>query len=297
MTAVAAAELRRLDRAAVQPLLPQLSAWLLPDAIYGVQHTWPQLYRSDGDGRFYGLFRDGALVSHCAWRAATVRTAAGPLRVGLLGSVATEPLERGHGHASRLLSAAIADARADGLDAILLWAERVDLYARVGFVAGTTERCAVIDALDAALPPGTAVRLATVADHARLTALHAAKPAGVERSPRVMSLLLTTPGMWTCVLERDGAVTAYACIGKGADLQNWWHELGGSDADVATLLPAAMQMLERSQSIALLPPYRQDLLRLLTPRCAETAELAGPMQLSLAGSPLPPLWIDGLDSV
>ena len=85
MTVDTAVELRRLDRAAVQPFLPQLSAWLLPGAFYGVQHTWPQLYRSDGDGRFLALFAGERLVSHCAYRLVALRTDAGVRRVSKPG--------------------------------------------------------------------------------------------------------------------------------------------------------------------------------------------------------------------
>ncbi len=300
MTSTAALELRRLDRTEVRPLLPQLSEWLVPGALYGVEHTWPQLYRGDGDGRFVGLFHDGRLTSHCAWRFASARTAHGVLPIALLGSVVTDPHERGRGHASRLLSHAVDDCRSHGMAAILLWAERPELYRRAGFIAGTTEQCLVIAQDHVAATTsiaGEQVRLATVADHARLLELHSRKPIGIDRAPRVMSCLLTTPGMWTCVLERDGNVLAYACVGKGADLQNWWHEFGGADADVATLLPRAMALVEQPQSIVLLPPYRARLAQWLLPQTIETATVAGPMIRAIDDAPLPPFWIDGLDSV
>ena len=293
MTATAGAELRRLSRAEVQPHLAQLGEWLLPGALYGVHHTWPQLYRSDGDGRFAALFAGDRLLSHVAWRCACAHTAQGPLRVALLGSVATDPRERGRGHASRLLAHAVLDCRAAGCAAVLLWAERGGIYTRAGFVPGATEQCAVITADGAG---DDAVRLATVADHDRLHALHERKPLRIARSPRAMSGLLTTPGMWTCVLERDGAIAAYACTGKGADLQNWWHECGGDDADVAALLPAAMRLVGQQHAIALLPPYR-DLASLLQRRIFETATVAGPMVCALGDGELPVLWVDGLDSV
>src|SRR5262249_45089970 len=153
----------------------------------------------------------------------------------------------------RLLQAALADARADGAAAALLWAERPELYARAGFGSAEPEDCLLLQ--PAAVAP-TAVRAATIADHAAMHALHAQKPLGAARDLRTMSLLLTTPGMWTFVLERQGRPAAYACCGKGADLQNWWHELGGSDADLAELLPAAMRQLQQSAAFLLLPPYR-----------------------------------------
>jgi hypothetical protein len=111
-----------------------------------------------------------------------------------------------------------------------------------------------------------------------------------------MSGLLTTPGLSTLVLERDGAVVAYACTGKGADLHGFWHELGGSDQDLAELVPAAMHELGEIEMQLLLPPYRHTLPTLLGAMVADEVQVPGPMVRSL-GEPLPDCWIDGLDSV
>lgn len=293
MTATTAA-VQQLDRATIQRWLPELDAWLLGGAFYGVQHTWPQLYRSDGDGRFFVLVDGGRLLSHCACRLVTLHTATGALRACLLGSVATDPARRGEGHASAVLAAALA-ATGPRCDVTLLWAERPTLYARHGFVSGGEELALVL----ARRPHGrlvTGVRPAEPRDHAALHALHEQKPWRVERSPNAMSGLLTTPGMTTLVLEEAGAITAYACCGKGADLQGWWHELGGSDAALARLLPAALHLAAQTEAFLLLPPYRPELRERLAADTTATIAVPGPMQRTAGGRPLP-LWIDGLDSV
>jgi hypothetical protein len=101
--------------------------------------------------------------------------------------------------------------------------------------------------------------------------------------------------MQTVVLERDGRIAAYACCGKGADLQGHWHELGGSDHDLATLLPAALHTTEQLESAVLLPPYRDGLAALLAPSVVADVEVQGPMVR--AAGVVPRLFIDGLDSV
>lgn len=282
-----------LDRAGIQPWLPQLGEWLLPGHFYGVQHTWPQLYRSDGDGRFYGVFAEDRLVSHCACRFVTVLGAGGPFRAALLGSVATAPTHRGQGLAGAVLAAALADCDANAAH-VLLWAERPELYARHGFAAGAEEACLVLARRPH--PDLAGVRLAEVRDHAALHALHEQKPLRVERSPRIMSGLLTTPGLQTVVRERHGAVVAYACCGKGADLQGHWHELGGPDEELATLLPAAMHVLGQVEAVLLLPPYRPGLAAQFGRSVVAEGRLPGPMVRSVGSAP-PACWIDGLDSV
>lgn len=283
-----------VTRAAMQPWLPQLDAWLLPGAFYGVQHTWPQLYRSDGGGRFFVVTDGDRLLSHCAVRTVTLRTTDGSHAVNLLGSVATDPDLRGQGLASAALAAAL-QATASAAPHTLLWAERPELYARAGFTAGRDEQVLML-ARRPRLPTNGTVRAATIADHDALQRLHAQKPVHVERTPAAMSGLLTTPGLTTLVLERDGAVVAYACTGKGADLHGHWHELGGSDDDVAELLPAAMHAIEAIEAAVLVPPYRRHLGTLLGRAVTGEATIPGPMVRSL-GAPLTQLWIDGLDSV
>jgi predicted N-acetyltransferase YhbS len=294
-TGVDTLSLRRLDRAGIQPYLPQLTDWLLPGTIFGIQHTWPQLYRGDGRGCFHALFDGPRLVSHLAVRRVTLQGSAGPFRAALIGSVATAPGERGRGLAGRLLAEAMADCRRDGLDAAMLWAERPDLYQRAGFAAGRREHCAVI-AAEAAVCEAP-VRLATVADHAAIHALHEQKPMRVQRSPHESSGLLTTPGMWATVLEQDGAVVAYACCGKGADLQGWWHELGGPDQAVARLLPSAMALIQQAEGLLILPPYRTSLADLLAHRIRDHVQVEGPMVAAFTAAGSQPFFVDGLDSI
>ncbi|MGE3173669.1 MAG: GNAT family N-acetyltransferase [Planctomycetota bacterium] len=297
--------LRRVAPAELAPLLDRLSEWLLPGAGYGVHHTWPQLYRSDGDGRFFGRFDGDRLRSWCAFRFADAITADGPRRVALLGSVATEPEVRGRGLAQQVLQAALDDCRAEGAAAVLLWAERPELYARTGFAPGASELCLALRG-DVGAPAGPdavveteagRARFAAIQDHPRLSALHRQKPVRIDRTDQEMSARLTTPGLWTCVLERDGAVVAYACTGKGADLQGWWHELGGSDRDVTALLPAAARLTGLRDSLVLVPPYRGALPALLGDRVLDRATVQGPMVRVLGDAPLPALFVDGLDSV
>jgi hypothetical protein len=102
--------------------------------------------------------------------------------------------------------------------------------------------------------------------------------------------------MTTLVREQDGVVVAYACSGKGADLQDHWHEFGGSDENVAALVQAAMHACGQIEAILLLPPYRVQLSEALGRSIVGEFSVSGPMAYS-PGRALPACWIDGLDSV
>ncbi|MCA8952368.1 MAG: GNAT family N-acetyltransferase [Planctomycetes bacterium] len=286
---------RCLDRTGIQPWLPLLDEWLLPGNAYSVHHTWPLLYRSDGWGSFFAILADDRLVSHCATRDVTIRGEHGAFDATLLGSVATDPELRGRGLAGRVLAAALADCDARGRP-VLLWAERPELYARHGFVPGRPERCALLARRPLTAAAGE-VRLAEVRDHGAIHALHEQKPWCVVRTAAETSGLLTTPGLRAMVSERDGAVVAYACCGKGADLQDHWHEVGGADADVAALLQAAMHHCGQIEAVLLVPPYRPGLCDALGRSVVDEFCVEGPMTRSASGGALPACWIDGLDSV
>lgn len=293
MTTAIPIHVQQIERGALRSWLGQLDAWLLPGCSYGVLHTWPQLYRSDGDGVSFGAFVGQELVSHCALRFAALRVPGAVRRVALLGSVATAPEWRGRGLASELLQSALAAAQ-EHAEHVLLWAGRPELYARHGFQAGRPELALLVARRPR--PDLAGARLASVADHAALHRLHEAKPMGVTRSPAAMSALLTTPGMTTLVREREGALVAYACCGKGADLAGHWHEFGGSDIEVASLLTAALHLAEQREAMVLVPPYRPALRDLLGPAVVEACTVDGPMVRSF-GAPLGECWVDGLDSV
>jgi len=287
------AAIQSYERRELQPWLPLLDDWLLPDAFHGVQHTWPMLYRSDGDGRFHACVQAGQLTSFCAHRFATLVTAAGPRRVALLGSVVTRPEQRSHGYASKVLAAALTACDRDA-DHVLLWAENPRLYANQGFRPGPEEPCLLLARRPR--PDLTGVRPARLDDLPALHALHEAKPQRIQRTPAAMATLLSTPGLLTLVLEDRGAIQAYACCGKGADLQGFWHEVGGTDEPIAHLLAAALHLADQTQAMFLLPPYRPNLDPLLGHSVLERLQVAGPMVRSTA-EPLPPGFVDGLDSV
>lgn len=291
----AAPELRLREIAAeeLRPWLPSLTDWLLPGSFYNVEHTWPQLYRSDGDGRFLAVFFGGRLVSHLAFRVATMIGERSPLRASLVGSVVTDPEFRGRRLATQLLRTAREIAENQRVDTMLLWAERPELYRDLGYADTGHQWQAVIHRG----PSADGIRPATHEDREALRQLHEQKPIRTSRTGPVMERLLSVPGMWTTVLERDGQIRAYACCGKGADLQGWWHEVGGEDADVAALLQGSLHLLDQPVAMLMLPDYRTAVLDLLGVAEADRERVSMAMALPLTDAGKQELFVDGLDSV
>lgn len=316
---------QRPQRLELQSWLPQLREWLLPGSCYGLEHTWPAVFRSDGRAEFYALKAGEQLVGFLARRDVDlVGTCSEPgsrmVRTALIGSVATHPDHRGQGIARWLLDQACNEARGAGCAASLLWAERPGLYSRAGYSdagamdvvaldignavegdapqSGSPSSCGpTVEVFDVAGRSLGVVREATVMDRRRLLPLHEAKPWRVKRTASEMDLHLSTPGSRTFVLDAGGQLLAYGSIGKGADLQGWWHELGGPDEFVAPLLPAAMTLAGQRQGLLQLPPYRLALPELLGPMVLERCAVPVAMRRLFSSAGAIELFVDGFDSV
>lgn len=271
-----------------------LTAWQVTDNEYTLEQTFPQVYRPDGTATRFGCFEAGGLVSHTAVQTVCLASPSGDTRAGLIGAVATAPAARGRGLASRLLSEVIAWSRRRGLDSLLLWSQPRSLYDRLGFLPAGLQEEVLIRTRTGAHPP--AGRPAAARDIVAIHHLHEKKPYRVRRRLQDTALLLSVAGMSTNVLERNGEVVAYVCCGKGADFPNWWHEMGGTDRDVADLFHGSMALGPNCTTL-LLPPYRAGLKRLLGGSILRARTTYCALRLVLTAAGEREFFIDGLDSI
>ena len=272
-----------------------LSRWTNTTGSYTLRQTFPQVYRANGNADLFGLFDNCRLLSHAAVHRVRLIGPQGDIRAGLIGAVATDPEARGQGLASHLLSEILTWCRAQKLDSAMLWAERWSFYERLGFQQAGRQEEMLLRAQPGSVDPG--IRPASAGDIVTILDLHDIKKTRVERDLHDMALLLSVPGMRTMVLDRDSEIVAYACYGKGADFSGWWHEMGGTDRDVATLLCGAMELLSQDRAMVLLPPYRTELMNLLGTRVVSTREGSGALRLELTAAGQRDFFIDGLDSI
>ena len=272
-----------------------LSEWMKTSSDYTLQQTFPQVYRPDGEANLFGLFDDGRILSHAAVEKVHLIGPQGAFRAGLIGAVATDPEVRGRGLASRLLADVISWCRSQSLDAAILWSGQRSFYERLGFRPAGRQEEALIRTQPGSPAPG--IRPAGLGDIVSILELHDAKPYRVERDLHNMALLLSVPGMWTMVLERNADIVAYACYGKGADFSNWWHEMGGTDHDVGTLLCGAMKSMGHEQAMVLLPPYRTRLKGFLGSSLISARECYCALRLDLTPAGRRNFFVDGLDSI
>lgn len=275
---------------------PRVSEWLLGEPGHSLLTTYPQLFARDAGVTSFGIRDDsGTLVSHAAARRLTAWTSPGPVAVTLVGAVTTDPDARGAQHASRLLHHLADREITAGQDAILLWSDRWEFYAKLGYATAGTQAEVVYAPNDATRDQD--VRRFEPRDIPVLTALHATKPWRIERDEHEMRLLLEGTASDVFVLERDGRVVAYACHGKGVDLHGWWHEFGGNDGDVAHVVRHGMAELDQASATLMIPPFRIDLFDAVLGAATEVREGAVALTKPLTEKGRRQFFVDGMDSI
>ncbi len=272
----------------------RLAEWLVGEPGHSLLDTYPQIFAPDAEVAAYGAFEGDSLRSHAAVRRVRMSTSQATLEASLVGVVATDPTARGAQLASGILHR-IADREIEaGQDIIVLWSDLWEFYAKLGYaVAGVQAELSLTRPEQHA----DGCRPFVTDDLDAITELHAAKPWRVIRDRAEMQRLTTETRTDGFVLERDDTVVAYAFHGKGVDFPGWWHEFGGSDEDVAALIPAAMHALDQPTATVLLPPYRNELLDRLVPHGTSLQEGAVALCKPLTDRGRCQFFIDGLDSV
>ncbi|MEO6710991.1 MAG: GNAT family N-acetyltransferase [Planctomycetota bacterium] len=248
-----AADSRSLERA-----LALMERCLRPAGAASLAAEFPLVFEERFSGRVVTYQEQGDVRSTCALLVRDLVIEQSRLRVGLIGSVATQPSWRGRGLASRVLEAAEHSLAREGCAIALLWADDPEFYAARGYrtIGWEIDFVLTFESLATIVSDATLRALAPddVAAIHRLYSRHAAR---TDRSEAETAALLECPGMTTLVLQRDRDVAAYACLGRGGDFANTVHEWGGGEDDVIALIAEHARRLRPPDprgSIAVIAP-------------------------------------------
>lgn len=243
-----------------------LDHWLRPDAAISASEDCPLLLGRGARSLRLVAECDGQIAAHVALHIQRMRTPIGLLRVGVVGAVATDPAQRGHGLASALITRLQQEARTLNLDVLVLWATQPGLYERAGFVRAGQEWLALLPLQE--LPDATTrIRPATEKDIAALMRLHDAEAVGTLRSVAHWEELLAIPAMTVLVHARSAGVPdAYAACGKGHDLQGCIHEWAGPPQALLALARRCCLLENRTEIVVMGAPFQQAALQEITKR-------------------------------
>lgn len=185
-------------------------------------------------------FVGGEPAAHAALQVVEISARSRRLRVGLVGSVYTDPRHRDRGLARACVRACVDEARARSAVLAMLWSDLPDFYRRLGFVPAGRESLLGVDsgviarAGPARAPAG--IGAPRRAEMPALEALYRAKPVHVLRPPGSLARLAAAPDTRVVVARDTDGPAGYAALGRGDDFQGVVHEWAGCpDAVLACL--------------------------------------------------------------
>lgn len=212
-------------------VLSFLDKQLRPDAGFSLRDEYPSLFHRAPGGESLYLDGDGDVVAHAAFLTRIFRHPDYEMKIGLIGSVVTAPKLRGRGFGSLLVTRALDELRRRGSVVALLWSEKNDFYGPLGFHRAGRECDFRFPAQ--LQPEGPEPVAFEPARHARgLWECYRRHTAGLDRSQAELEKLCAIPRSRIFVTEREGKVTSYLAIQKGADFENYIHEWGGEISEL-----------------------------------------------------------------
>jgi GNAT superfamily N-acetyltransferase len=204
---------------------------------------YPQVFGPDAQPVQRVVFEGAAPAAHALLHPVEVVARGRVLRVGLLGSVYSDPAFRGRGFALACVSACLDAARAARLPLVLLWSDLADFYARLGFLPAGRDTLLALDTglLARLAPAGFDVGPPEAREFAALGALYRAKPVHVHRAPDALARHAAAPETRLVVARRAGVPVAYAALGRGDDFHGVVHEWAGDGDAVLACLGALVR--------------------------------------------------------
>jgi len=204
---------------------------------------YPLVFEERFPGRLLAVREGDEVCTACAILTREFLVDGTRVKGGLIGSVATGEEWRRHGLATRVLVEAEAALQVEGCAFALLWAEQPEFYLKRGYgPIGCEVDFLLTEELARALPEVAGARAMTEEDVPAVHALYERHSTRVERSLDESRALLGCPRMRRLVVERDGAVVAYACLGRGGDFEGTIHEWSGAKDDVLGLIRAHAEL-------------------------------------------------------
>jgi len=201
---------------------------LRPNAKWSIVDEYPTALSKSQMHNMRVIVENGQIVSHAVFRPMIVKTPIGVFKVAGIGSVVTSPDHRGQGHSTQIIDACLEAAAAADCDFAILWTDLFDFYRRMDFELAGSEVTVILDREVGPKSGWKFLDSSKVAPDA-LIRVFQQHSVSSHRAQEDVRLMLTIPNSTVATAwEPNGRLAAYAVVGKGADLDGYIHEWGGS---------------------------------------------------------------------
>lgn len=245
--------------AAKNLLVPFLDQELRPKAKHSITDEYPSLFGDYPGGTSYFIEKDGRIASHVAILTREFLHHDFRLRTGLVGSVVTSSVFRGMGMASQLLKTAITDLKRRRCSLAILWSEHPEFYLPLGFQRAGREMDFRFSPQEMPDFPEKARPFDFGKDIEAIWRLYQRQELKVDRSLEEMKRLCKIPEVRIFVTEKNGAVSSYIAINKGADFTNYIHEWAGDMEAIIRNIASTQRTAFAQNPLVLIAPAHLEL--------------------------------------
>jgi len=243
-------------------LVKFLDDHLRPGQGWSVAQEYPTALTTKNLHNFRIITESQKIVSHAVIRPTIVKTRRGLFKIGCIGSVVTDENYRNQGHSQAVMQDCLEAVKQQGCDFAMLWTNLYDFYRKFGFeIAGTEVSLQIGEGFQANHGKTFRIVEGPNIDPQAFLRIYVQHTVSSVRTLDEIEKYLKIPNSHVYTAwDNDGRMVAYAVEGKGADLQGYIHEWGGSVEPLLTLF----QHIHKAQSrviTVIVPAHSQNLIR------------------------------------
>ena len=240
-----------------------LNASLRPGQSWSIAEEYPASLGRSQCHNMRVIIENGEVIAHAVFKPIILKTPVGVFKVAGIGSVVTSDRHRNQGHSTRIIESCLEAAKAADCDFAILWTDLFDFYRRMGFELAGNETTVVIDR---ELAPATSFKFNDsnrIAPDAILRVFNQHSVSSHRTLEDIRASLAIPNTRVSTAWDATGKLAAYAVEGKGADLNGYIHEWGGSTTALLALF-THMRASQKRDLRLIAPAHATNLISRLT---------------------------------
>lgn len=224
-----------------------------------IREEYPSVFRACPGGESLYIQEGDRIVSHAAFVEREFQHPAVRIKIGLIGSVVTHPSYRGRGFATQLIQRACKELKKRGCVVAMLWSDQTEFYAPLGFHRAGKEQDLRFSAELMGSDFGIVRPMNFDHDAHFIWRMYQKQHCRLDRSLEEQKKLLKTPKAQVFVTEKDGKLTSYLVINKGADFTDYIHEWGGDISELQRNISFCQKNIFIGKPLTLIAPHDYDI--------------------------------------